>query len=65
MERSSATLSDFRPEIIGSVVAEFDDDAYTMSVYTAAKMAALDDDEDSFELGHADVRAPVIAMRRE
>lgn len=64
MEGSSAALSDFRPKIIESVVAEFDDDAYKMSVYTAAKMAAFDD-EDFFELGHADVRAPIIAMRRE
>jgi len=36
-----------------------------ISIVTAAKMAALDDDGDSFELGYADVRAPVIAMRRE
>lgn len=40
MEGSSAALSDFRPEIIGSVVAEHDSDAYTMAAYFTSEAEA-------------------------
>lgn len=39
-ERSSSELSDFRPEILGSVLAEHDEGAYTMAVYFTSEAEA-------------------------
>lgn len=40
MEQTSPVLSDVRPEIIGDVVAEYDDGGYTMAVYFTSEEEA-------------------------
>jgi hypothetical protein len=40
MSQDSAAWADFRPDIVGSIVAVYEDGAYTMAIYFTSEEAA-------------------------
>lgn len=62
MDQTSTMLSDFRPEIIGDVVAEYDDGAYTMAVYFTSEEEAREGERKEPPPEHAAVMEEMSAL---